>query len=184
MPYLSSTPNPFNLVGPPAWFLAQMAALDSALTIFPSQEQGVYRVARKVPHGHIARFSMQFIQKRPDTKTYIDHGLAPVTSLLPFVQWGPVVLSDLAEMDMKRFGGADKVADELERREAETERKSVLDTADRADTIAADYFRTHRYVSGQTVFQNDRKGAREGRTTTFQPLNFKPGGSTVILAGR
>lgn len=181
--YLTSAPNPFNLVGPPKWFQRAMHAQDPALVIFPSQEQGVYRVARRVPHGHVTRFSLRFVKDRPDTKTYIDHGLAPVTSLLPFVQWSPVVLTDLAEMDMQRFGGAEKVADELERREREAEQKLDLDIADGAMVRAGDYYRTARYQAGGTVYQGETRGrsrTRRRSVPAYRPLNFA-GGSAVFV---
>ena len=179
--YLGEVPNPFNLVGPPAWFTASMRAQDPDLVIFPSQEQGVYRVARKVPHGHVTRYSLRFVTARPDTKTYIDHGLAPVTSLLPFTQWGPVVLQDLAEMDMQRYGGADAVADLLERHELEAETKLDLDIADGAAVRAGDHYRSAKYQAGSTVYQREVRGnPRYGRTAAYRPLNFA-GGSAVFV---
>jgi hypothetical protein len=181
--YLASVPNPFNLVGPPKWFQRAMRAQDAELVIFPSQEEGVYRVARRVPHGHVSRFSLRFVQHRPDTKTYIDHGLAPVTSLLPFVQWSPVILSDLAEMDMQRFGGAAKAADELERQELEAEQKTDLDIADAALVRAGDFYRSAKYTAGQTVFQSETRGRTRTRRRTvpaYRPLDFA-GGSAVFV---
>lgn len=149
--WLHEAPNPFNLSAPPAWFRLQMAAQDAALVIFPSQEEGVYRVARRAPHATVARFSLGFVRKRPDTKTYIDNGLVPVTSLLPFTQWGPVVLSDLAEMDIQRFGGAEKVADELDRRDAEYQKEVDAEIRNVADQAAGAAYRGAKWTNGDTI---------------------------------
>ena len=181
--FLAHVPNPFNLVGPPAWFLAQMHAQDADLVVFPSQEEAVYRIARKVPHGHRTGFSFAFMQKRPDTQTYVQHGLAPVTSLLPFVQWGPVVLSDLAEMDMQRFGGAEKVADLLDRRDQDEELRLDKDIEDFASHAAGFAYRGAKWTNGDTLdLGASRSSAKTARRTSpaFRPLNFT-GGSAVFV---
>lgn len=182
--YLTSVPNPFNLLGPPAWFLAEMRAADADLVIFPSQEQAVYRIARKAPHGARSAFAYSFLQKRPDTRTYATHGLVPVTSLLPFVQWGPVVLSDLAEMDVRRAGGGAAAADLLERREREADQQLDAAIADRAAQEAAAAYRGAKWTGGDTLdLGASRVSASRpvDRTSPiYRPLNFA-GGSAVFV---
>ena len=181
--YLEAVPNPFNLVGPPAWFRRQMAAQDADLVIFPSQEEGLYRVARRVRANH--QPVMHALQNRPDTKIYVQHGLVPVISLAPFVQWGPVVLSDLAEMDMWRFGGADAVADELEQRERIADEKLDLDIADQAMQLAGESFRGLKWRNGSAVDLGARAGRRTRATEVrrqpaYRPLDFAGGSAAFI----
>lgn len=123
MNYLDDTLNPFGLAGPPSWFLHDLSVFDPDLILFPSQEEPVYRLGRKVTHSADIWHLVTSIHngRRPDARTMARHGLVPVTSILPspLVHWGPTILRDLAKMDVQRFGGADKFVDAIEQREAD-----------------------------------------------------------------
>lgn len=118
-----AVPNPFHLAPPPMWFLRDMAVLDPDLVLFPSQEEAVYRLARRVRRmPPAAAVSFALLRHRPDTRIYVTHRLVPVTTILSGC-WSPQMLLDLAERDIWRVGGADRAADILDaREESEAER--------------------------------------------------------------
>lgn len=149
--------NPFNLVGPPTWFLRQLEAMDPALVIFPSCEEGVYRVARRVTHTPGVLRALSY---RPDTKVFVQHRLEPVTSLLPFARWGPVILQDLAERDIWRVGGADKAADILDARDEEADRRLDCEADDGSDQRAHAAYQATKLRAGQTVFLSPGEASR------------------------
>ena len=146
MNYLAHLPNPFGLAGPPSWFLIDLAAYDPALVLFPSQEEPVYRLGRRIPHGRDIWSKVRSVttgrnddgsptRHRPDAQTMALHRLAPVTSILPspLVHWGPTILADLAARDIQRAGGAADFADRLdaqEEREEELDRRRMLGDLD------------------------------------------------------
>jgi hypothetical protein len=162
--YLDGVANPFGLAGPPAHFLADLAIFDADLVIFPSSEEAVYRVGRKVTHaGDIWRLvasltgktdeNGQHYKPRPDSKVMAQHRLVPVTSLVPspFIQWGPAILQDLAAMDIQRFGGADRFADAIEEREQlaeDHERRTMIDDI---DALARDAYSQIAWKTGRRV---------------------------------
>lgn len=164
MNYLDYVPNPYGLAGPPAWFLADLSTFDPDLVLFPSQEQAVYRLGRKVKHSpDIWRLvkslnqrtdtNGQSMHQRPDAKTMAQHGLVPVTSILPspLVQWGPVILKDLAAMDIHRFGGAEKFCDELETRESADEDRLNASIDSDLDALAHQAYSDLVWKSGRRV---------------------------------
>lgn len=135
--YLHRTPNPWNLAAPPAWFLTELAAYDAEMRIFPSAEEACYRFARK---AKVHPAVMQALKNRPDTKTYVEYGLVPVTSLPQFEPWSPRVLFELAERDMHRMGGADKAADILDAHDARVEQSQRITMTDDLDRIAQEAY--------------------------------------------
>lgn len=177
--YLSGYPNPYALTGPPSWFLDDLWTFDRDLVIFPSQEEPVYRVGRRVTHGPNpwrlistvtapdAQTRSPLFQRRPDTAVMAHYRLVPVTSLLPspYVQWGPVILQDLAACDLHRRGGADRVCDDLEAAEDAAARKDRRDTEEDIGVMARAAYRGHKWATGQTI----DLGAHRTRSGLFVP---------------
>lgn len=164
--------NPFNLVGPPDWFLDQLAAYDDQLVIFASQQEGVYRIARK-HQGRSPRI-FTFLQDKPDTKVYVAHNLVPVTSVLPppLVQWGPTIINDLAEKDIQRVGGWQAAARILEDREDTNDRRLNANIRDDADHLARFAWKALKWRTGQTIDLGSRKTAGpRSRTPTRRDSN-------------
>lgn len=185
MTWLAGEPNPFNLVAPPAWFLADLAAYDPALVIFPSQQEGVYRVGRRVP-GHLPPV-LHFLRSQPDTQLYVKHRLVPVTSILPppLVQWGPVIINDLAESDIQRVGGWKAAVRLIEDREDAADQKLDATIADEASLRAGAAWRAIKWRTGQTIDLGSRSGGprsrREApRMPTYRPLQFEGGSATFV----
>lgn len=162
--YLDDVANPFGLAGPPAHFLVDLFEFDADLVIFPSAEEAVYRVGRRVRNaGDIWRLVASLTGKpdengqtarvRPDSKTMAAHRLVPVTSLVPspFIHWGPTILQDFAQMDIRRFGGADRFTDMIEEREAADEARQRQTIIDDVDALARDAYSQIAWRTGRRV---------------------------------
>lgn len=174
--YLAALSNPFNLVGPPDWFLDDLAAYDDQLVIFPSQEEGVYRIARK-HQGHAPPI-FTFLKDRPDTKVFVANRLVPVTSVLPppLVQWGPVIINDLAEKDIQRVGGWEAASRLLEDAEDTKERRLDRTIADDAEHLARFAWQAIKWRTGQKLDLGARKpeGARSRTPTRRRQFAYRP----------
>lgn len=150
--YLESS-NPFGLSRPPAFFLLQMFTQDPDLVIFPAMEDCVYRLCRRVKHGPPPAVRVALDPKRhADTAFMAKHGLIGVTAILPFARWGPMLLEDLARMDMWRIGGSDKMADALDRLEEEKRNKLDALTIDEAEQRSISAYEALKLRQGSTTF--------------------------------
>lgn len=188
--YLEDVPNPWGLAGPPAWFCAELYAFDAQLVIFPSAESSVYRVARRTadegaiplltpagerPHG----------EYRPDQRVYVTRKLVPITSLLPFTRWSPVVLKDLAAISFERNGGWKAAADRLDEHDEYVRRKQDETTYDGATSLAHTSWWGAQFSTGGAVDLGSAKpeGARTANARRRQPVYRPPNfaGSAVFV---
>jgi hypothetical protein len=151
--YLESS-NPFGLSRPPAFFLDAMRVRDADLVIFPAMEDCVYRLCRRVKHGPPPAMAMALRPDRhPDMAFMARHRLVGITGILPFPHWGPLLLDDLAKMDMWRCkGGSDGFCDALERLEEEKRRRQDLLTTDEAEQRSISAFEALKLRTGSTTF--------------------------------
>jgi hypothetical protein len=185
--YLWGHENPWQLAGPPAWWLDLLYAADPDLVLFPSKTTGVYRVARRCPQN--IQPLMTALRSVPDTSTYVNHRLMPITSLLPFTNWSPLVISDLMAMNIERFGGWQKAARALDDFDERQERALDREIENKAHALAHDTWWSKQFQTGSAVSMAHRK--RDGaRTTTgrrrapaYRPLNFS-GGSAVFVGDK
>lgn len=163
--------NPFGLTSPPTWFLEEMWKYDPCLVIFPSKEEAVYRLARRVEHGAPL---LTVMQKRPDTSMFWKHRLVPVTSIMPspFVHWSPLLLKDLAERDIRRQGGYKKVAAAMDAADAEAEHRWVVGVEDGATIRARASWREQKWSRGEALDLGARKP--EGARTSKDRKHFGP----------
>lgn len=120
--YLAGAPNPFNLAGPPAGFLALMYAYDEKLVIFPSSTEAVYRLCRKSVGVPAPLLGMK---GNPDAALCRRFNLAPVKAILPapLGHFGPHILQELRCYDTQA---------------ARAEGSSAADRLDRLDAMEAD----------------------------------------------
>lgn len=179
--YLHRTPNPWNLAAPPAWFLTELAAYDAELRIFPSAEEACYRFARK---AKVHPAVMSALKNRPDTKTYWEYGLVPVTSLPQFEPWSPRILWELAERDMHRVGGADAAADILDAREAHQEGVMLAQQSDDLDRLAQEAYIDYTVDAGTRNARKTRGGvvaAAGPRRAVHRPSHWH-GNSGAVFA--
>jgi hypothetical protein len=167
--------NPFGLSSPPNWFLEDLWNFDPCLVIFPSKEEALYRLARRAEHGAPV---VRLLTGRPDTGIFVKHRLVPVTSILPspMVQWGPVLLKDLAERDIRRQGGFKRAASLLDQQDADADAKWHRENADGAEVRARASWRGQKWTNGQSLDLGARKnqGARTGARKTHYPGRIDP----------
>lgn len=182
--YLAGVPNPWQLVGPPVWFQAQLSALDNQIVIFPSAIEAVYRVARRTDDEGMRPIVDSF-HSNPDTKVYVKHRLLPITSLLPFTRWGPVVLDDLVSLSIARAGGGKAAADILDARDEKTERAKRQETYDAADSLAhMSWWGAQFKTGGATDLGSGsaRQSPALRPQPVYRPLNFAGGSSAFLSA--
>lgn len=150
--YLESS-NPFGLARPPAFFLDMMRLQDADLVIFPAMEDCVYRLCRRIKHGPppVMRLALR-PEKHPDMAFMAKHRLIGVTGILPFPHWGPLLLADLAKMDMWRCGGSDKFCDALERLEEDKRNRLDLVTTDEAEQRSISAYQALKFRDHSTTF--------------------------------
>lgn len=182
--YLWGHENPWQLAGPPGWWLDLLFAADPDVVLFPSKTTGVYRVARRVDQNTMP--IMTAVKGVPDTNTYVTHGLIPITSLLPFTNWSPIVIDDLMARNIARFGGWKKAAaalddfDDRERRSLDSKIESGL------DSISRDAWWSRQFNTGAAVSMahKTRQGARtttaRRRQPVYRPLNFRSGSAAFV----
>lgn len=174
------TANPFNLQEPPKFFLDQLAALDADMVIFASSHEPCYRLCRRTKQ---TRDIYRVLASFPDSAILVEHRLAPWKSVLPTsmeMSWQRV-LQEIPEYDQWRFGNADAVADHLDGREAEAERRLDREIADGAEQLAAHGYRVIDRQRGSRIHMNEVRGAAPRASRKYNPLNFKRGGSAVHL---
>ena len=175
------TANPFCLQEPPRTFLDGLHALDPDLVIFPSVHEPCYRLARRTKH---TRDVYRVMQNYPDTQILVAHRLAHWKSVLPTsmdMAWERV-LQEIPQFDQWRFKSADDVADMLEDRELDAEARLDREISDGADQLAGHGYRVIARQNGSSVHMNERRGAApRNQRPTHGPMNFKAGGSAVIL---
>lgn len=142
--------NPFGLAPPPTWFLGEMWSFDPCLTIFPSREEPVYRLARRVEHGQPL---LNVLMRRPDTQMFWKHRLVPVTSILPspYVHWSLLLLKDLSERDVRRRGGYKRVADLADAQEEAKTNAWRREVEDGAAQRARASWRQQKWTRGETL---------------------------------
>lgn len=182
--YLWGHENPWQLAGPPEWWLALLYAADPDLVVFPSKTQGVYRLARRVPQNTMPL--MTAVKGVPDTTTYVTHGLIPITSILPFAQWSPLLINDLMEMNITRFGGWQKAADALDAFDERQEARLRSETESGAHALAHDTWWSKQFGTGAAVSMAHRT-RHDGRSTAgrrrqpvYRPLNFQGGSAAFV----
>lgn len=185
--YLWGHENPWQLAGPPGWWLDLLYAADSELVLFPSKTTGVYRVARKVDQN--TQPIMTAVQGVPDTTTYVTNGLIPITSLLPFTNWSPIVIEDLMARNIARFGGWQKAAAALDDFDAKEERSRNALIEGKAHALGVDSWWSRQFGTGAAVSMahKTRPGARSTaarrRQPAYRPLNFASGSAAFVGRG-
>lgn len=111
--------NPWNLPQPPAWFLRQLYDRDPLLVVMPGIQAQVYRLARKSAKAAKAKQ----LAPNVEVQEMLLHSCVPVTTIMPFTNWGPEILQWLDDHDTWKHGGGDKFATKLEAQEAAAQQK-------------------------------------------------------------
>lgn len=148
--YLHTT-NPFNLAGPPKWWLKKLAEFDASLVVFPSRHNFVYRLCQKRPMK-IHEKIIQDLLTDSDTRFMAGKNLIPVTTILATANWdNPLMFVELANRAPHRMGGAEKVNKMLE----EQDKQRDLETKRKNDQLLTDVskagWRNYQYKTGQRI---------------------------------
>jgi hypothetical protein len=141
--------NPYNLSAPPAWFLRALWERDRDLVVMTSKLQPVYRLARRTTK---TMGLVKALLRDGDTARMVMHRLVPVTTILPFVQWGPSVLQWLDDHDMWKVGGAAGAERRLEAQDADRLRRIQREQDDEAAARGASGYLAAKLRTGQMVF--------------------------------
>jgi hypothetical protein len=158
----------FGLTPPPAWWLKLMHAYDDQLVIFPSQKDPVFRLGRKSRlSAGIEPSDVPGVENHPDTVIMRNHGLVPVTTVVPGAIWDVRVFNQLAERDTWRMGGATEAnlkieaVDEAQKKNVETKQ------ADELHERSVDAYAAYRYRTGSRVSMA-HKGASNNKPVKRQ----------------
>lgn len=179
------TLNPFDLPKPPDWFLARLDDYDSELVVFPSIQEPVYRLARRVKHGSAV---LSVLKNHPDTKLFVEHKLVPVKSILSpslGMAWGRV-LSELPQYDQWLVSeNPDRVVEHIDSidrvREARIQREQEAECDARSGVAR----RIAQYATGSRVGLSYAKGAgASGARTGLRPARRPLGGGPALFVGR
>lgn len=122
--FLSSVPNPFHLATPSGGWLAPIEAYDPLLRIFPSQTSPVFRLMRVAARsGGLDPKVFGGVEMPMDTRIAVQHKLIAVTTIPSGALGVPPehVVQWLQDHDITAHGGADKVADQMDLRDARQE---------------------------------------------------------------
>jgi hypothetical protein len=141
--------NPYGLAAPPPWFLRALYERDPDLVVMTSKLQPVYRLARRT------RKSLGLVKaamRDGDTARMVVHRLIPVTTILPFVQWGPGVLQWLDDHDMWKAGGVDGAEQRLIAQDQARLAKIQQEQDDEAAARGASGYLAAKLRTGQMVF--------------------------------
>lgn len=128
-------PNPYNLSGPPKFWLDKLRDFDDSLYVIPSQQAFLYRLAQKRPRIDPRADLIHSLQGDSDSKLLASYGLVPVTTIIATAKWdNPLMWEDLRQRAPHRMGGAEAVEKLLQERD----RQADLDIARQNDAMLTD----------------------------------------------
>lgn len=112
--------NRYKLAGPPDWWLQRLWDFDDSLVVIPSRQSFCYRLAQKRPLSLKEQMVHELSREQSDSQMMATYGLVPVTTIVANPNWdNPLMFQELAERAPWRQGGAEKVIQHIEAREAE-----------------------------------------------------------------
>lgn len=115
--------NRFGLAKPPAWWLQRLSDFDADLVLVPSRMEPLYRLARRARRS-AGIGSMAVLNPEADTAMLAHYKLVPVTTVIRYGSaWDiDTILVKLADRDIWARKNGDKMADEIEAKEAKAEK--------------------------------------------------------------
>lgn len=149
MPNYIVDKNPFNLAGPPVWFLKQLWDFDDSLVLVPSRQGFYYRLAQRRKLRLPEHIVNDALFKESDTQMLASYGLVPVTTVMATANWGnPLLFQELSERAPHRMGGAEKVNKMLEEQDRAREAAIKAKNDDMIDGLAKDGWKYYRKKTG------------------------------------
>lgn len=144
---------------PPKWWLKQLYNFDDKLVVIPStQRPSTYILARRPEQSRgldpIVKWMRNTNQDIPaDTLLCANHGVVPVCLMF---KTGPTwtienIIGDLVRRDIRRQGGAEKVADKLDAQDAKVESDQQKATFEDLYHRGRDAWRSYTARTGQRI---------------------------------
>lgn len=141
--------NPFNLAGPPVWWLQKLWEFDNSLVVIPSRQGFYYRLAQRRKLRLPEHIVNEALWKHSDTKMLAAHGLVPVTTLLATANWGdPYMFVELANRAPWRQGGAAAVNARLDEQDKKAELDIRAKTDDHLNYLGKDGWKFYQMKRG------------------------------------
>jgi hypothetical protein len=112
----------------------------------------VYLLARRAEEPTYGLQVVGKLHQHPDTTFMAAHGLVPVISFLPTIEWTAEIFTMLRLMDMWAVGGADATSNQLEAAELARELKADQNFGSDVDDLSADAYRAAKMRLGQRTF--------------------------------
>ena len=148
--------NPFKLAGPPNHWLRALWDFDNSLVVIPSRQGFYYRLSQRRKPNLPTHIVNDVLFKDSDTRMLARHNLVPVTTILSTANWSnPVLFEELRRRAPWRLGGAEKVINTIEAREAQEELDKRVNTDDHLSSLGKDAWglynkkigvRSHMYI--------------------------------------
>lgn len=153
--------NPFQLKGPPDYWLRKLADFDDSLVVIPSKMNFVYRLCQKRPMLMKEKI-VQDLLSDSDTRMMASMGLIPVTTILSTANWdNPLLFTELTNRSPHRLGGAEKVNKLLEAQDLAKELEAKRKNDQMLTDVARSGWRNYQYKTGQRVsMANHNRGRR------------------------
>lgn len=140
--------NPFNLAGPPDYWLAKLHEFDPSLVLIPSRQDFVYRLAQRRPPDPKAKLVGDLAQDS-DSRMMAQYGCIPVCTVNATARWdNPLMWNDLKERMPSRMGGWEKYEAIMDAREQEKEIKKAAEADDRNTLVAKDGWKYYQKKAG------------------------------------
>lgn len=174
--WIAGTSNPHKLPEPPAWWQTIVYDYDKMLRILPSSKDRAYRLCRVArADARLGLQAMGEIHKHPDTVTMINHGLVPISTVMPWAVYSNKILRDLAARDSWKLEGGDpnKIVNRMEQMEAEAERKQDARRADELGQRSSDAFKHVKALKGERLVQSETRRGRVGPTSNTDRTRAK-----------
>ena len=113
--------NPFQLAGPPDYFLRQLFDFDDSLALVPSRQGFFYRLGQRRKLKLSEKVVNEILKEQADTQMLASYSLVPVTTVLATANWGdPIFFEELRRRAPWRWGGAqayEQIIEDQERKE-------------------------------------------------------------------
>lgn len=169
--------NPFNLAGPPAWWLAKLKDFDDSLVVMPSKMNHLYRLCQRRPPEPRANI-VHSLSTDSDAKQMAQFGLIPVTTIISTAKWdNPLIWEDLRQRSPHRMGGAEKFEQALLTRERKKELDVAKEIDERNTDVAKDAWNYYLLKAGRKnqLYSPRVKDRSSARKPTLAGKIYVPG---------
>lgn len=127
--------NPFNLAGPPKWWLDRLWDYDDSLVVMASHQGYFYRLAQRRRPDLRTDIVNDIMKEDTDTRELYRNGLIPITTILATARWdNPEIFRELSRRAPWRNGGAEAFEGKI----LDQERQEEIEKLVRRDEMLTD----------------------------------------------